>query len=147
MEKKNKLSIGLRIIILIICLVITFGVEFIFRSCGAQEDGGYMACHWAQQAVMAAGIILTVQAAALVCTSDKKIQQIISLTIAGGAIVTALIPNIMINLCMMPTMHCNAVMRPWTIVCCVVLFIVCVINAVINLLKAKSSDYRKEETI
>lgn len=142
MEKKNRLSTILGIVILAICLVITLGVEFMFHSCGAHDDGSYMACHWAQKAVMAAGIILAIQAAALVITKERKLQAIISSCIACGAIVTALIPNIIINLCMMPTMHCNAVMRPWTIVCCVVLFIVCVINAIINSHRSKSSNLK-----
>ncbi len=139
MEKKNRLSMVLGIAILVICLIITFGVEFIFHSCGAHDDGSYMACHWAQKAVMTAGITLAIQAAALVFTNDKRTQTVVSSCIACGAIVTALIPNVIINLCMMPTMHCNAVMRPWTIVCCVVLFIICVINAIINSVKTKGS--------
>lgn len=89
---------------------------------------------------MAAGIILAIQAAALVFTKGRKLQAVISSCIACGAIVTALIPNVIINLCMMPTMHCNAVMRPWTIICCVVLFIVCVINAIVNSIRSKGAD-------
>ncbi len=140
MEKKNRLSTILGIAILVICLVIIFGVEFIFHSCGAHDDGSYMACHWAQKAVMTAGIILAIQAAALVFTKERKLQTVMSSCIACGAIVTALIPNVIINLCMMPTMHCNAVMRPWTIICCVVLFIVCIINVIANLIRSKGVD-------
>ena len=67
-------------------LLFLLGLLFVFSPCGAKEDGGWMSCHWAAQALKG---------------------------VAALALVLALlIPGRLIGLCMMASMRCRSLMAP-----------------------------------
>ena len=132
MKIKNIINVICRILLLIISAFLMLGVEFVFPSCNAQEDGTFMSCHWAQQGVLAASMILTFMAIVLLIIQNSKTQLALSVCMTGGAIITALIPNTMIQLCVMPAMHCNAVMKPSVLACCIALAVISIVNLIVN---------------
>ena len=54
-------------------LVLTIGAFTFFKACG-EHDGKFMACHWAQNAVILAGIVLTALALVRIVFPDEKIK-------------------------------------------------------------------------
>ena len=54
----------------IAALVLTIGAFTFFKACG-EHDGKFMACHWAQNAVTLAGIVLTALALVRIRREDK----------------------------------------------------------------------------
>lgn len=99
-------------LILAVSILLLAGVKLIFPACGLHEDGSYGSCHWAEQAVMAAAMIMTAQALVLMIFRTGASRRGVYVGLACSGIVTALIPNVFIPLCMMPSMRCIASMRP-----------------------------------
>ena len=133
----NKKNLILPILILAVSVFLTTGVKVIFPACGMHDDGTYGSCHWAEQAVMAAGIIVAFQALMLVAGKAAAVQKALSFTVLVSAVVTAFLPGAWIRLCMMPSMACRASMAPWTWGCCACIAVLSLINLIINLRKKR----------
>ena len=127
-ETKNRIRLILGIIILIISIVLTIGVKTLFSACGVHEDGAFSSCHFAEQAVFAMGILFVLESILLLIMTSREAQIAISACIGCGAVIGALIPNVLIHLCMMPTMRCLTLMQPIVIALCCAAAIVCGIN-------------------
>lgn len=133
MNSKNKISIILGAAAAAVSLFLTIGVKTIFHACGAHEGGAFGSCHYAEQAVFAAGIAMTVQCIILLAAKSRSSQAPLSAAICALAIVTAIIPNAFIPLCMMPSMRCLAIMRPAVICCSAAVAVISLINMIINI--------------
>lgn len=104
-------------ILLLLSLALCLGVKLVFHACGAKDDGSWMSCHWAEQAVFAASLALTA-AGLLRLFLDRKAKAGAALAMSMLSIAAALVPGIFIRLCMMETMRCHAVMRPAVLILC-----------------------------
>lgn len=114
-------------------LLLTIGVILIFPACGPKEDGSWMMCHWAGQAIFGMGIALTVISAIALIFGGGKAAAGASLSAAVLAVLTAITPEILIPLCKMPTMQCHTMMRPAVIVVSALIAVTAAVNAVIIL--------------
>ena len=101
-------------------LVLTIGAFTFFKACGGM-DGKFMACHWAQNAVVLVGIVLTVLALARIVLRDDNIRTGLSTGIFALSAAAAFIPGTAINLCMMKDMACHTAFKPAVIVISVLL--------------------------
>jgi hypothetical protein len=108
------------ILLLVMSAALCLGVKLVFHACGMKEDGSWMNCHWAEQAVFAVSIGLTVTGI-LRLFLERKAKAGAALTMSVISVMTALIPDIFVRLCMMDTMRCHAVMRPAVIILCVLI--------------------------
>ena len=111
-------------ILLILSLALCIGVKCLFHACAPKEDGSWMACHWAEQSIFAAALGMNITAA-LRFFLNRSARIGAGLAIGVTAAVTAIVPGLLIRLCMMNDMRCHAVMRPASIILCV-LIVVCV---------------------
>jgi len=101
------------VILCILSAVLCFGTKFGFHACGPKEDGGWMACHWAEQAVFGLGIVMLVLSIMMTfLLKDGKTKSGIALSLAGMAALALAVPNHLIMLCMMTDMRCHSVMKP-----------------------------------
>ena len=122
----------LRFAVLAVSVFLAIGIKMIFPACPVHEDGAFGSCHWAEQAVLAAAIMMTAQAVILVIARSRSAQRAVSAGIAACGIVTMFIPNVLIPLCMMPSMRCLASMRPWVLVCGIVTVVLSLVNLFLN---------------
>ena len=122
-------------ILTILSLVLTIGVKTFFSACGPKEDGSFMTCHWAEQAVLAMGIALTAMSVILLIMGSSKAGFGAALSILAAAGMTVLIPGVMIDLCMMPQMHCHVAMRPAVIVLCALIIVTAAVHIFMQLRK------------
>lgn len=136
--KKIKCRIG-GIVMTVLSIVLTVGVETVFPACGPKDDGSWMTCHHAGQAVFGMGIALTVISIISLVAGSGKVGAGASLAAVPLAVVTALMPGVFIGLCMMTSMHCHTVMRPAVIVICVLIACAAAVNALLILKKAGKS--------
>ena len=60
MKKRNTFEKLTEIILVLLSVILTAGVKFLFHACGQKEDGSWMHCHDAEQTVFVLGIMLTV---------------------------------------------------------------------------------------
>lgn len=99
-------------ILLVLSLILTFGVLFVFHACGAKEDGSWMACHWAQQAVAGCGVVLAVISVYMFIVKDDSARHALARAIFPITVLAMSIPGGVIHMCMMESMRCRSVMRP-----------------------------------
>ena len=128
--KKSKSSTVLGAILALLGIAQCVGVRLAFHACGQTEEGKWMACHWAEQAVFALGISLSVTAVMLLIIRNRAVKQGLALSMIPQAAVTAFIPNTLIKLCMMTDMRCHAVMKPAVIVIAAVTAIIAAVYVI-----------------
>ena len=103
------------ITLLVLSLVFFVGTLTFLKACGPKEDGSWMTCHWACQALRGvAGAMLLLAVLRLFSASRVKIG--LSLASAVLAVLAICIPGHLIGLCMMKTMRCHSVMVPGVMV-------------------------------
>jgi ABC-type uncharacterized transport system permease subunit len=107
-------------IIITFAALILLAVSLIFQ-CSPMEDGTYMNCHKASLTV--AVLSFAIAALGLLSIIVKEEGKKLILLGAAGVIsfVNAMIPGIIISLCMMPEMTCRALLRPTTIFCSLII--------------------------
>lgn len=111
---KRKLS-GRDSALLLLALALCLGAATVFKTCGPREDGTWMSCHDADQAVIGIGAALAVLAL-LRLPARGKGKIALDALIAALAAAAAIIPGNIIPLCMMRTMRCHVLFRPAVIV-------------------------------
>ena len=114
-NKKINIKAG-DIVLFILCLVFMIGIRTFFSACGPKEDGSFMTCHWAGQALSGLAAALLVQSVIHTAVPNPAIKAGVSLAMIPTALVSLILPGNLIHLCMMDSMHCNAVMKPCAIV-------------------------------
>lgn len=130
--EKQKSRVGITdILLLAIGIVFLIGIKTFFKPCGPKDDGSWMSCHWAGNAVAAMAAVLVVIAVIHLIVADSKIKMGLACAMLPVAVVAALIPGHVIGLCMMDTMRCHAVMTPATILLAVVIAVVAVADIII----------------
>ena len=124
------------IILTVLSLLLTVGVKLIFPACGPKEDGTWMACHWAEQAVFGMGIALTTISVVVLITGGSRVSAGAAIALISAAAVTVITPGILINLCMMQNMRCHTVMSPAVTVLCALIIAVSAFHVFVQLRKS-----------
>ncbi|MBQ9685641.1 MAG: DUF4418 family protein [Oscillospiraceae bacterium] len=110
-QKKTSVRI-FDIVQLVLCACFFLGLLFVFGPCGPKEDGGWMTCHWAGQAVAGVAAVLTVLALLRLAVRNNGVKAGLSLASIPASLLAVLIPGRLIGLCMMADMRCHMVMTP-----------------------------------
>ena len=114
---------------LIVAALLTIGVLTFAGPC-IHEDGSVAACHGAASVLLDAGITGCVAALVSLLAGNPKVSGACALVVACCGAFVAAAPGTLLGLCMMQTMRCWTVMRPFALVCGVVLFSCAVVAAV-----------------
>ena len=132
MENK-KINVGASDIVLAVFGILYFvGILTFFAPCGPKEDGSWMACHWAGNAVAAFAAVIAVSALCHVFVPSPKIKLGLSLAIIPTALASALLPGNLINLCGMKMMRCHTVMHPAVIVASILVIVAAVVDILVQ---------------
>ena len=91
-----------------------------------------MACHWAERALLGVGLALTAISLLQLVISNPRVSKGLNLAVLPLAILTALIPGVLIRLCGMLDMRCHTIFKPAVLVFSVGIFFVATINALQN---------------
>lgn len=108
-------------------LILALGTSTVFRACAIKEDGTWMHCHTAQTAAAGIGCVICLLALCAVflqmgkkgnASSDGSAAPLTSVIVLyaaciAGAAAAFMIPGRIIPMCMMNTMRCHAVMKPF----------------------------------
>ena len=109
----KKLRFGVMdLLLLALNLLFFVGMQTVFLPCEVRPDGSWMTCHWAGQAVT--GIAAALAAIALMHLVIPRAQVKVGLALAmiPLSVLALVLPDHLIDLCMMETMHCHTVMEP-----------------------------------
>ena len=111
MKKSGKYSFC-DILLPVLALAFFLGLLFAFGPCGPKEDGGWMTCHWAGQAVKGvAGLLLLLSLLHLI-PGRAELKMGLDLAQMAAAVLAILLPGHLISMCMMHNMRCHSVMTP-----------------------------------
>ena len=91
-----------------------------------------MSCHWAGQAVTAIASVLLVISVMRIIISDVKIRTGLSAAMIPTAVSGIFVPGTLVILCMMDTMRCHTVMRPFVMIMSAAVSVICVIDILVN---------------
>ena len=104
---------GLLELALAVASVLYFGgLLLVFGPCEAKEDGSWMSCHWAGNALLGVtGVMVLLALLHLLFRSPER-KQGVDLSIVLLSLLSALLPGGLIHLCMMAQMRCRQLTRP-----------------------------------
>ena len=97
-------------------VVLVAGILSFAAPCGVHDDGTVSSCFWAGRAVLGVGVVTAVLSVVRIFEQDEGERRGLSLAIALLGVLVAVLPGTLIDLCMMSTMRCHAVMRPFCLV-------------------------------
>lgn len=117
---------------LLVCLAFLAGLFSFLAPCGPKPDGGFMVCRWAGRAVTGLAAVLCVIAALRLLMKDARIRAGLDLAAIPTALLAALTPGRLINLCMMADMRCRSVMRPGILVFSVLILALAAADLIVN---------------
>lgn len=119
--------------ILLAVLTLTFllGLLFVFGPCGPKEDGSWMTCHWAGQALKGIAALELVLALLHLIPAPAQRKLGLDLALIGTAVLAVAVPGHLIGLCMMAQMRCRSVMTPAVIVFSVLVIAAALADALI----------------
>lgn len=125
MGTQTKSALTISACLLILAVLLAAGMATFLGPCAAHEDGSWMTCHWAGQAVMSLGVLMGLFGVIRLLLGEKARAAMDWATLAA-ALVTLRMPGGVIATCSMAAMRCNAVTRPATLVICVLIIALCV---------------------
>lgn len=124
---KNKIITGL--FFLVTGLLISLGPTHLFKVCEAMGDD-FMKCHWTATAEIGIGLLITAFGVISIAVSSVHIR--LGLYIGAGltGILAASVPTVLIGVCAMPGMNCNAVTAPSILVISLLVVVVSTLNSI-----------------
>ncbi len=128
------------LLLLVFSAVELAGVRTFFAPCGPKEDGSWMSCHWAGQAVTGIAVCLVILSIAHLLTGNRGMKLGLDVGIMVLTVFSALIPGRLIGLCMMPDMRCHQLMTPGVTVCSVLVLAAAVADAALIGRKGKRHE-------
>ena len=134
----NKRTFTTDIILLGLSVLLTIGSLTFAAPCGPHEDGTFMSCHWAGNAVFGLGLVLTAMSAVHIITGNNSVKTGLAAGLIPASVLAALIPGTFIDICKMDTMRCVSVMRPADIIIAFVITGVAVIDIIIQQRKRRN---------
>ena len=127
------------IISTIMAILLAVGVMTVFRACPMKEDGTWMHCHSAQMDMMYLGLAMAICSAVTIFIKQKTANIIMNVVNMVFSVLTMLVPTTFVHMCMMNTMRCHAVMKPFSIVMAVVILLCNLCAVAVNVLKSKTA--------
>ena len=115
---------------LVLCVLLVIG-SLTFAGPCVHDDGSAAACHVAAHAVTAAGCVGAVAALAALFVRSRVASGAFSLVCAAAGLFAAICPGTLFGLCMMQTMRCWTAMKPFALVCGVLVCALGVIAAIL----------------
>ena len=100
------------VLLLVLNLIFFVGIQTVFAPCEARPDGSWMTCHWAGQAVIGIAAALLAIAVMHLVIPRTQVKIGLSLAVIPVSVLAFAVPDHLIDLCMMETMHCHTVMEP-----------------------------------
>ena len=110
-EKKRRCGIT-DVLLLVLNLIFFVGIQTVFAPCEARPDGSWMTCHWAGQALIGIAAALLAIAVMHLVIPRTQVKIGLSLAVIPVSVLAFAVPDHLIDLCMMETMHCHTVMQP-----------------------------------
>lgn len=94
-------------------ILLSVGVMTVFSACGMKEDGTWMRCHGAQNAVELGGFLLFFLFSFGAILKSRGLKLFLFAAGVIGTVGLFFVPGDIMPLCMMKTMRCHTVFQPF----------------------------------
>lgn len=132
MDKNKSSNRVSEILLLALSAFFLIGMLTFLGPCGPKDDGTWMTCHWAGQALKGVAAVWLVISVLHLLVKDPKAKMGLSLAAIPTALLGAILPGNLIGLCMMNTMRCHSVMRTSAIILSVLVIVVSAYDAFVQ---------------
>lgn len=122
------------IVLTVLSSILLVGILTFAGPCGVHDDGTVSSCYWASRAVLGVGVVLVVISLVRIFERDEGERRGLSFSAVLLGVLVAVLPGVLIDLCMMQTMRCHTVMRPFALVMGVLIAVVGGVDLVRRLL-------------
>ncbi|MBQ3301453.1 MAG: DUF4418 family protein [Eggerthellaceae bacterium] len=116
-------------IVFVLAVLLVAGVLTFAGPC-AHEDGSHGTCYDTSLFLVGIGCVAAVAAVAALVVRVRFASGALSVVAALAGALAALAPGSLLPLCMMATMRCWTVMRPFAMACGIAIFVCGVVGAV-----------------
>ena len=114
---------------LILPVLLLMGIMTFAGPCGMHDDGSVSSCFWASRSLMGLAIALVLIALGrLGLSQSRELRRGLNLATVVLGILVLVTPGGLIDLCMMQTMRCHTIMRPFALVTGVLVSIVAIVD-------------------
>jgi uncharacterized membrane protein len=113
--------------------IFLFLASAILFQCPKMESGAYMNCHKANEAVAVLACLIVVGGIVLLFGKKRRVLILLSAIVAALSAVSALIPGVLVSLCMMPGMTCRSIFRPVDLICSAVILLSAAVRLVVEI--------------
>ena len=109
----EKKGIGVCPLLQIVLNAIFFvGIQTIFAPCAPHEDGKWMTCHWAGEALLGIAAVMLVMSLLHLLPLRTGMKEGLVFAMIPVSFLIIVLPGRLIPLCMMETMRCHVIMQP-----------------------------------
>ena len=109
----QKKGIGVCPLLQIVLNAIFFvGIQTIFAPCAPHEDGKWMTCHWAGEALLGIAAVMLVMSLLHLLPLRTGMKEGLVFAMIPVSFLIIVLPGRLIPLCMMETMRCHVIMQP-----------------------------------
>ena len=109
----QKKGIGVCPLLQIVLNAIFFvGIQTIFAPCEPHEDGTWMTCHWAGEALLGIAAVMLVMSLLHLLPLRTGMKEGLVIAMIPVSFLIIVLPGRLIPLCMMETMRCHVIMQP-----------------------------------
>ena len=122
----------LGIVLLAAAALLAIGAATFAGPCPTHDDGSLPGCAQAGQYVLYLGIVGAIAALARVLVNRAPVRAIGSLAAAACGAAAALLPGTVLPLCMMATMRCHTIMRPFALIVGIAIAVLGVADALVS---------------
>jgi hypothetical protein len=114
------------------------GVATFAGPCGEHDGAEAASCLWASRAVLGIAAAIAILAIVRIFETDEGERRGLSLACSLLGFLCAVMPDAIISLCADPSMHCNAVMRPFIMCVSIAIGVVGAVDLTRRLLSLRS---------
>ena len=124
-------------------VILLVGLLGFAGPCGVHDDGSVSSCLWAARAVQGVAAVCTVLGIVRLATTDAGVARGMDVALGLLAALVACVPGGLIGLCMMQTMRCHALMRPFCLALAALIALLAVADALVSARRSPAREARR----
>jgi len=141
--KKEKIKLALtELLSLVVSVLFLTGIRIWFPVCEVTGEN-IMACHWAGEMLKAVSILLLVLTLLHIIIPKEEIKAGIDISLISLFVLTMNIPGNIIRLCGHAEMACQRSARPFTLVVCIVMIVLSLLDLLIYLSLRSNEKHKR----
>ncbi len=143
-KEKLKLS-WTELLLFALSLIFVIGIRSWFDVCPVMSEK-MMSCHWAGEMLKVITVLILVLAALHMTVPGEGTKIGMDISMIGICLMTAFVPGRIISICQNADMACRRVTQPWTIILCVALALLSLLDLIWYSSRLSHEKHRRKDS-